>query len=252
MQELNAKLTPLVVFFLLLTLFVSQLAVAADASVKITLSIQVQEVLKKASPARKERLKKAIWLGNKLFMQLLDYSAYEDSVEWLKRTGVLLAMKPEEFHQMVSKWGNNYSYLQVCRGVGLVDLREAPNGEVYIAYQVTRIGVLTFDTEKESHDHAHFDHRMKGGLHLTELRINANNKVADIVPQDKLTPELYSISKSELKSSGLRRSFYQDDTPARVQARATSYDQAIIEMDQVAAEVCESTSSNIDITTKEK
>ncbi len=246
--------------FCILGLFVASLkpARAADTPIEITLSIQVQEILKKSPPARKERLRKAIWVGNKLFMQLLDLSAYDQTVVWLKKTGVLLEMKPERFNWMVDEWHQAHQSLIVCPNIRLVELMETAKDEVDISYQATRMGVLIsegaqFNEPKPSIPYSdHYSTEGKGEFHRVQLHINANNKVADIILQDKLPPEFYKNARLGLKSSNLRKPIYMGETSALVQARVASYDQAIKEMDRSAAEVCESTSFNINANTKEK
>lgn len=260
-EEKKSTSVPLVlVFFLLLALFVSQLAVAADTPIKVTLSAQVQGVLKNASPARKKRLKEAIRASNILITQFLDHTVFQDDKNWQKRTGSLLGMSGVEFMQMAGEWGDVVvgGTTLVCPNILLDELIEAAKGEVDISYQSTRIGVLiTAGTQfnlptPEVPYSEHYSPERKGESHRLQLNINAENKLVNVIPQDKLIPNSYKIHRSAMKSPNHRRPIYMGETSALVKARVDSFDQAIKDMDQAAAEVCGAAFSNINTSTKEK
>lgn len=236
-------------------LFLSQSAIAADAPVEITLSAQVQDLLKNAPPARKRELQKAILAGNKVITRFLDRSIFIEDDKWAERTGSLLGMTGLAFNQMTYEWDGGSPFL-VCPNVRLIELLETENGEVAVSYQSMVLGLLIFE---HSTDLKHYSAVRKGELHQMKLYLNANHKLVNAIPQDQITPTSYKISISTLKSARVRQlkpnwfrqNMYQDDTPARVQARVASYDKAIKDMDQAAAEVCKSSPSNTN-TTKEK
>lgn len=222
-----------------------ELARAANTPLEIALSAQVQDMLKNAAPDRKKRLNDAIQAGNFMITQFLDYSALQDAGEWSMRTGSLLAMTVKEFSQMMGEWNKARQSLLVCPNISLVELTETAKNEVDINYQATRIGILIsegtqLDKPKPATPYAvHYSPEGKGKLHRVQVNINANNRLVNAIPQDKLLPQSYKISQSSLKSANLRQAIYQGETDALVQARVASYDKATNEMDQAAAKVCE-------------
>lgn len=245
------------IVFVWAMLFLSQPTIAADAPVEIILSAQVRDMLKNAPPARKQKLQKAILAGNKVITRFLDSSIFIDDEKWPERTGSLLGINALTFLQMTYEWAGGDPSFLVCPNVRLIELLETENGEMAISYQSMGLGLLTSETSKSGSPYAkHYSAVRKGELHQMKLRLNANHKLVNAIPQDQITPTSYKTSISTLKSARVsqlkpnwfRKNMYQDDTPARVQARVASYDQAIKDMDQAASEVCKSTPSNTTIT----
>jgi len=254
----NIHVKSFAVFFLLLELFASQLSIAADAPVEVTLSTRVQDTLKNASPDQKKRLKEAIRASNILITQFLDNSVFQDDENWQKRTGSLLGMTGVEFMQMANMWDGNVAGVTtlVCPKIRLIELLETENGEVEISYQSTRMGVLiTAGTQfnlptPEVPYSEHYSPERKGESHRLQLNINAENRLVNVIPQDKFIPNSYKIFFRS--SSKLRQSIYMGESSALVKARVASFDQAMKDMNQAAAEVCETASLNNNLTTKEK
>jgi hypothetical protein len=230
--------------FLLLMLFVSNLVIAADKSVAINVSTQVQDALNSAAPARKKRLKEAIAAGNKILGRFLDGSIFLEDSKWPERTGSLLGITGEAFNQMAEGWNNSIQYLLVCPNIQLIEMREHDKGAVEIMYQSTRIGVLVsegsqFNMPPPEHPYSeHYSSEMKGKLHQITLYINGNNKLTNVDPQEQIVPMSYKIVQSNLKSSKIRVPIYMGETNNLLQFRIASYDQVINEMDHAASEVC--------------
>lgn len=238
------------------TLFLSQPIVAADASVEIMSSVQVHEILKNASPSRKKRLKEAIRAGNTLAVQFLDGTVFQDDENWQKRTGSLLGMSGVEFMRMAGEWGDivRGGTTLVCPDVRLDELTEITKGGVSITYQSIRMGVLIgagtqFDLPTPNIPYSeHYSPERKGESHRLQLNINAENKLVNVIPQDKLIPNSYKVHRSAMNLPNNRRPIYMGETSALVKERVASLDQAIKDMDQAASEVCKSTSSNTNTT----
>lgn len=226
--------------FILIILLASHLAVAKDEVMQITLSEQIQGTLEKASPQQKRKLEKSIYAGNKLISIFMNFSVYRDDETWHQRVGALIAMKPEELFNITSQWGKT---LLVCPQIRLAEL-EQKETETTITYQTTGIGMFIQAGSQFNQPPPAVPYSVSfspGKISYSmQLKIDAKEKLINVISEHGLTPEAETLVASDLKRAPqFRRPIYLGETAYLVEARFASAVRALKEIERAASEFCE-------------
>lgn len=204
------------------------------------ISSHVSEAIKKLPAEKSEKLGKLIYTGNAFLSKLLDYSIFEDDEKWAKNNASLLTVSAEEFFNWANQWGVGNQYWHVCKGALLSELVEISDGGASLTYQMRYIGKLTYSSEQSVHHHARFMREKAGDVWQISLQLNSDGKILGISPGDDVIPMFYKAGLLKLQAPRIRKHFYLDDTDDAVVARVNNYDQVIHEVNQAAADICES------------